>query len=448
MSGHIADLELSLFAHDPESFTAARRTELERHTASCAECGASLDFYSVAEEDLYDPAVWQPIGVTTATLMSAYANRCAAEDAQADELLKDYFAAPMRAAWADMRKRREFHTGGVVRRLNARAHAIVASEPLAALTYADLAQVVASVLPDDTYPNNAVYELRGTAWKERANALIRLGKLDEALESLRRAERAYGHLTSSGNGLAAVELVRAVAYYRREELDKAALHASRAAEAYAHLGQKHRGMKALYLHGEIKYQALKLDEAAAIFRQVIEYGEELNDAEWIAKGSYTLANCEVDRGELGDATVLFTKALVILREVGPVADRISTEWGLARLVLQGDRASDAVRRFRDVIAAFEQIGMVTDAALAGLDMADALLALGQTPQIAKVAAHSFHVLKKAGVVTGALTALAYMKEAAEKGRLDATTIQSIRTFLRHAEHDPELIFVPPPSTRD
>ena len=127
MGGHIPDLELSLFAHDPESIARDRRTEIERHSASCAECGASLDFYSVAEEDLHDPTVWQPIGVTTATLMSAYANRCAAEDAEADELLAPYFEKPAKAAWATFGKRREFHTGGVVRRLNARAHAIVAS---------------------------------------------------------------------------------------------------------------------------------------------------------------------------------------------------------------------------------------------------------------------------------------------------------------------------------
>ncbi len=90
MGAHIRDLELSLFAHDPESVNAKRRAEIERHTANCAECGASLDFYSVAEEDLHDPTVWQPVGSMAAARMSAYAHRCAAEDAEADELLAPY----------------------------------------------------------------------------------------------------------------------------------------------------------------------------------------------------------------------------------------------------------------------------------------------------------------------------------------------------------------------
>jgi tetratricopeptide (TPR) repeat protein len=448
MGAHIPDVELSLFAHDPESVNAKRRADIERHTANCAECGASLDFYSVAEEDLHDPTVWQPIGVTTAMRMRAYAYRCAAEDAEADELLAPYFEKPPKAAWATLGRRREFHTGGVVRRLNAKAHAIVASEPMAALTFADLAQMVASVLPDDTYPNNGVYELRGTAWKERANALLRLGELDEALESLRRAERAYGHLRSSGHGIAAVELVRAAVYYELGEFETAAVHAERAEHGYAHAGQERRQMKALHLRGSIKYEALQLDAAAAIFQRVIEFGQDMDDPSWVARGSYARANCEVDRGNLDEAAMLFHTALIIFRKDGPAHDRICTEWGLARVVLQSSKPSDAMRRLRDVAAAFEELGMVTDAALVGLDIADALLMLGRPDQVSKVAEHSFRSLKKAGVVTSALTALAYLKETATNGRVSSTVIQDIRTFIRRAEHHPRLIFAPPSAMPD
>jgi tetratricopeptide (TPR) repeat protein len=448
MGEHIPAGELALFAYDPESSTAERRAEIERHTAACAECGASLDFYMVTEDDLRDPSVWQPIGVPDATLMRAYANRCAAEDAEADRLLEPYFANPARAAWEDLRKRREFQTGGVVRRLNARAHAIVASEPMAALTFADLAQAIADMLPDETYPNNAVYELRGTAWKERANALLRLGTLDEALESLRRAERAYGQLKSSGHGLAAVELVRAAVYYQLDQLETAAVHAERAEHAYAHLGQERRRMKAVHLRGSIKLEMLELEAAGTLYQQVMDYGEELNDAQWVAKGAFSRGVVELKRGQLSDAAMLFNTALVIFRETGPASDRISSEWGLARVVLDSGNPGEAIRRLRDVMFAFEELGMVMDAAIVGLDMADALLVLERPEQIAKIAEHSFRVLKKAGVLTGALTALAYLKEVAANRRLESKVIHGVRTFLRRAERDPELVFVPPRDISD
>jgi tetratricopeptide (TPR) repeat protein len=444
MGEHIAHAELSLFAHDKLAVERERREEIESHVAHCAECGATLDFYSVAEEDLGDLAVWRPIIGSTAAAMSAYANQCAAEDAAADELLQEFFAKPRKAAVLNVRNLRKFHTGGVVRRLNAKAHEVVASEPLEALIFADLAQAVADLLPGDTYPNHAVYELRGTAAKERANALLRLAEFDEALEALERAERAYEHLRSPGYGLATVELVRAAVYYERAELQQAAKHVDLAEQGYAHLGLEPQRIKAVHLRASIKLEALELEEAAATYQRVIDYGEKVNDAEWIAKGSYGRANAELDQGNLSEASALFVNALVILRETGPATDRVCTEWGVARVVLHGGKASEATRQLRDVIAAFERVGWVSNAALAGIDLSEALLVLERWEEIVKVAAHAYRVLKKAGNVTGALTALAYLKEAAAKRQLTPESLKVVREYLRRVEREPDLLFAPPP----
>lgn len=442
MGEHIPNDELSMFAHDKPAFPRERREEIESHLANCAECGASFDFYSVAEEDLRDPAVWRPIE-SMSPAMRAYANQCVAEDREADELLKEYFENPRKAAWVNIRNLRKFHTGGVVRRLNAKAHSLFANKPLDALIFADLAQTVADLLPDDMYPNNAVYELRGTAWKERANALVRLADIDEALESLQRAERAYGYLRSPDYGFAAVALVRAAAYYQRGELKEAAQHVEAAEHGYAHLGLERQRIKAVFLRASIRLEALQLKESSAMYQQVIDYAERANDAEWIAKGSYGRANAELGQGNLGEAAILFQAALVIFRELGPVSDRISTEWGLARVILHGGKPSEAAHRLRDVIAQFETLGMVSDAALAGVDMSEALLLLGRLDEIGKVTAHAFRVLKKADILTGALTALAYLKEAAAKRQLTPETLRIVREYLRRVEREPDLLFVPP-----
>jgi tetratricopeptide (TPR) repeat protein len=447
MGEHIAHAELSLLAHDKLAFERERREEIESHVANCAECGATLDFYSVAEEDLGDLAVWQPIVGSTAAAMSAYANQCAAEDREADELLKDIFERPRKAAVTNVRNQRKFHTGGVVRRLNVKAHDTVASEPLEALIFADLAQTVAEVLPDDTYPNDAVYELRGTAAKERANALLRLAEFDEALEALERAERAYEHLRSPGYGLGAVELVRSAVYYERGELQEAAKHVDLAEQLYAHLGLELQQMKAVFLRGEIAYESLQYEESGAIMQQVMRFGEEIGDASWVARGSYVRGLSELERGNLGEAAMLFHSALIIFREDGPASERISTEWGLARVVLHSGKPSEAVQRLRDVIAQFEAIGMVSDAALAGVDMSEALLALERWEEIVKVARHAFRVLKKAGHLTGALMALAYLKEAAAKRQLTPESLQVVREYLRRVEREPDLLFVPQPMPR-
>jgi hypothetical protein len=143
--------------------------------------------------------------------------------------------------------------------------------------------------------------------------------------------------------------------------------------------------------------------------------------------------------------MLFHAALVIFREGGPTENRIDTEWGLARVALYAGNASDGVRRLRDAIAAYEEIGRVMNAALAGVDLAEALLVLERWEEIVKVATHAFRVLKKAGHLTGALTALAYLKEAATKRQVAPETLKVVRDYLRRVDREPDLLFVPPPN---
>lgn len=79
------------------------------------------------------------------------------------------------------------------------------------------------------------------------------------------------------------------------------------------------------------------------------------------------------------------------------------------------------------------------------DLSEALLVFERSEEIVKVAAHAFRVLKKAGHLTGALTALAYLKEAAAKRQLTPETLKAVREYLRRVEREPDLLFAPPPN---
>ncbi len=443
---HISEEDLAVFAFDPDKAPEPGRSIILRHTAECASCRSTLDFFAVAEEDLSDVDVWEPVmGSATHEALMSYAARIADEDREAEELLQPLFASPMQAAWLNLNKKRRFLSGGVARRLSAHAHSICESEPLDALTFADAATSIAEALPDDTYPANAIYEVRGTAWKERANAQRYLGQCPEALESLLRAERAYKHLASPSLGLSAVAYVRACVFCDQLRLDEAAAMAERAERGFAHLGDDDRRMIALYLRATVKFEARSLGDAAELFRQVIEYGESMNSPVWIARGSDALGKCEVHRGNLGEASMHFHKALALFREIGSARELLSTEWGIAKVFLNSGKHSEAIRRLRDVAAKFENLGMVTDAALVGLDIADVLLSQGQTRLIVEFATRLFRVFANAGMLTGALTAIAYLKEAATAGTLTPDDVQAVRSFVRLAERQPALLFVPPPS---
>jgi tetratricopeptide (TPR) repeat protein len=446
---HIPEGELALYAAQPEAIAEGRRAGIQAHLAACAECQEAHDFFAIRDDnlgdDLAEPDTWEPIigSATHASLMD-YGARVAEEDRDAEVLLEPYLKNPITAAWTTLVAKRPYRTGGVVRKLCAAAHGIYESKPRVALTFADAAISVAEALPDDLYPARAVYRLRGTAWKERANAQVILGQLPEAHESLDRAERAYGKTPHNGLGLSIVAFVRAGVFYEQGRLDEAMAMAERSERGFAHAGDAKRCTDASFARASIMFEAGDANGALPIFKYIIEHGENTESDYWVALGSYAAGNCEVERRRLEEASLLFHRALVIFREDGPERHRLLTEWGIARLVFHGGKLSEAIRRLRDVAAEFEKCGMVTNAALVGLDVSEGLLVLDRPKEIAELAQHLFSVFTSAGMLTGALSAIAYLKEAAAAKRLTQRDVEAIRTFLRRAERQPSLQFVRPP----
>jgi tetratricopeptide (TPR) repeat protein len=443
---HISEEDLALHSYDRDAFSATRSAEIEHHLASCSECQVTHDYFVLTEEELREGSTWEPIvGSPTYLSLMSYGARVAEEDQEAEVILRPYIDHPATAAWNALTAKRRFLTGGVVRTLCKAAHHTCENFPLAALTLADAAIGIAEAIPKSTYPAHAVDQLRATAWKERANAQMLLGSFPQAHISLDNAERFYRKLRNSGLGLSIVALVRAGLLYEQGRSDEAIAKAEHAERGFMHAGDEKRRMDALFLRGGLLYENGNAAEAALLFRQIVDYGENIADAHLMARGSYAIGDCEVARGNLSEASVHYHRALMVFREAGPDRDRISTQWGIARVVLRSGRLGDAISRLREVEAEYESRGMVTDAALVGLDIAEGLLALDRAPEIVVLAQHLFGIFTQAGMLTGALSALAYLKEAAAARRLTTDDVSAIRTFIRRAERQPSLRFVPPPA---
>lgn len=447
---HIPDGEFALFAAQPAAIDERRRAGIESHVASCPECQEAHDFFAIQDDEveqaLGESDTWEPTEETsTYVALMEHGARVAEEDREAEEILKEYLEHPIRAAWDGLVSKRRYRTGGVVRKLNAAAHELTESRPRIALTFADAAISIAEALPEDLYPALAVYRLRGTAWKERANAQMHMGLFAQANESLDRAERAYSKTPHNGLGLSIVALVRAGLLYAQLRGTEALAIAERAERGFAHAGDEKRRMDAVFLQGSIIYEAGDPPRALSIFQRLVEHGENTGNEQLIALGSYAAGNCEIDRGNLGEASMLFRRALTTFREQGPDRERLLTEWGIVRVLFHGGKLNDAVRQLRGITAEFEALGMVSYAAYAGLDIAEGLLALNRPKEIVSLAQHLFTVFTNAGMLTGALSALAYLKDAAATNRLTKQDVVAIRTFLRNAERQPSLQFAPPPA---
>lgn len=103
----------------------------------------------------------------------------------------------------------------------------------------------------------------------------------------------------------------------------------------------------------------------------------------------------------------------------------------------------AVQRLRDVRDEFVSLGSVSDAALVTLDIMETYLLMEQPREVRRTAGNIVKLFKEAGMVTGALTAAGYLKQAAAMSSVTPGLIDYIRRYLRRVDVQPDLAFVPP-----
>src|SRR5262249_12808309 len=116
----------------------------DQHLASCTLCRKTLDSLRTTAQTLADPAVWDPIPISTTprpdtlAFLRGMQKSMADEDAQAAVWIKELLAGP-REMWAPrLVEHPEWRTGGMVRRLNEASEATVATTPEDALAMAGL----------------------------------------------------------------------------------------------------------------------------------------------------------------------------------------------------------------------------------------------------------------------------------------------------------------------
>ncbi|HUR79357.1 MAG TPA: hypothetical protein VM733_01230, partial [Thermoanaerobaculia bacterium] len=114
-----------------------------------------------------------------------------------------------RERWRDLAEREELQTCGALEKLGNRVAQILKSDPRQALEIARLAVAVTEQLAPDAYHPVVLTQLRVHASKDVGQALAYLGRYDEALAALDRAESEAAAWGTLAHDHAIVRFVRA-----------------------------------------------------------------------------------------------------------------------------------------------------------------------------------------------------------------------------------------------
>jgi tetratricopeptide (TPR) repeat protein len=457
---HPSDEQLMDLAHDPSSLE--DRDAIEKHLVECEQCSTKFAEFKAFDTVMRDPDTWWLLDDLVSDRprhrsLREFKKRLSREDADAKLFLGELLESQYRFTYANILRRRRAQSGGVVRLLTARASDLADRDPRFAIELSDTARAIAETLPDDFYPAGAVWELRGTAWKEYAVACRYRGWLPQGLDALDRAERAYRHLLESTLQVATVNAVRALIFWEQGKNDKALEACQIALEVFRGRSEVTRYRQVKEIEANILHRQGHVATARDAYLEVYSGASAAGDADSKARASRNLAVAYTDLGDTTTAKRYLSTALEIYTESRNRAMVAHTRWAIFWTHLVEGDADTAAKHLPDVIAELAEVGLSADAARAQLDFAEALFVLGRFQAAADACATLGAFFRRANMLSGALTAAAFLKEASaaklrsvrgERRRAETRPLEQpdflyVRKYLTDVRSEPSLPFHPP-----
>jgi tetratricopeptide (TPR) repeat protein len=169
------------------------------------------------------------------------------------------------------------------------------------------------------------------------------------------------------------------------------------------------------------------------------------DQEMRANASLDSGRCYKELGLFVQAKNAYLEAIRSYEALGLSARRAIARWGLARVFFVEGHYEPALTLLQKLRLEFDELGMAQDVALSALDVADVLLALGRPAEIADLCRASISYFGRVGLAysDSAMTALAFLREAAERSRVTPATVNRVRTYFEVLPKQPNLLFAFP-----
>lgn len=426
------------------------RAVTDAHIPSCAPCSGKVESFRMIAECLGDADVWdtrelrtEAVPATIATLR-AFADRMVDEDARAALILPELLAGSREEWMPRLLLHPEWRTAGVVRGLLRIAYDAVMQMPPDAVAMTWMATDIAENLP--TPPTNTLAQLRGAAWRDHAYALYYTGSFAEAEAALTLAENHFSDCVVSDYEEARLGIVRSLVFRAFERLDEATAVASASAETFEFFRDANRSASARLAQVHLLFSRNDYVAAEAILRELDKQLRGTNDIDTHARVLGNLGYCARKTGDFDRAVQYYDLATALFESIGVKTEVVRLRWSVTAMLAEAGRLTDACERLRMLTPEMERLGMFGEAAANALEIAELLLVQGRYAEVDSLCRGAMASFERAGLsyTARALTALAYIQEAAAQRKADRELVRSVRTYIRALPAQPNLLFAHPP----
>jgi len=429
---------------------------LELHMTKCHACSTLFSSYREFTAALNDPTLWQqePMSVSSNESNTKKAvgfvqlltlgQRTQEEGEDASQLLPllldsgDCEIWKIRAATTS-----QLRTLGIVKALCEESKTTRENKPARAFDLAVLASEIADQLSGDNYPQQTLHQIRGLAWKERANALRYLGRHNEALTDLEVASSHFSQNMVSEFDLATIDYVRATVLREIHKENEALELARKSADVFSHYGSMQRFIHARLLEGNIHFQVHNYAGAKEVWMPLLTLAREQNDLATLGMLFNNVGQCELQLSDTDSAGGYFLQAIYVFDDLHMFVDKNRTRWGLGRMLVANGRLSEGLGMLRQAQRDFESLQMRTDSALVSLEVVEVLIANQQVEEVPAICRQLIDNFTSAGLTANASTALAYLREAITTGSVTPKIVRHVRRYLEQQPLQLEQAFAPP-----
>lgn len=396
--------------------------------------------------DLATPEVWRdadPAPRQFVVNVVAFADRAREEEERAVAICDEALSGP--SAWWAQRLRQIPHsssTAGVVKELLERWRHVVRSSPSNALHVTALAIHVANALDVAEYPCDYVVKLRAQAYRDHAFVLSYMGRHPEALDFVERSKRLFEQVPLPEYDLARVAVVKATILQEIDRAGDAISLAREAAETFLRFGDRTRWANARLIEAGALYECHAVQEALDAFLAID--GDPALDEFATVRVKHSIATCYSELGKPELAVEQFQRCIAEFELLGMETERTRSRWMLGNALAASGRSTDAIPLLRAAWRELEQFEMASDAALAALELAEALLVAGQPDEVPVICRDVINLFTRTGMASRALTALSFLREAVAIGQATPSLVRHVHTFLRELPNEQPRLFAPLP----
>lgn len=315
-------------------------------------------------------------------------------------------------------------------------------DPGRMLYFAERAQTVADRLGPSCHGEAALRNLRARVWAEVANAHRVNENFEDAEEAIAKARALLNK--DAGDPLVRIRIdeVEASLLNALRRLPEAEALLDKVCRAYLRLGEKHLAGRAKVKRGLSRIIAGEPLESVPFLQRALELLDLDRDPQLAAAAYHNLLFALTEAGKLREAGRLLLESGLRQKFADDPLNLLRLRWVEGKVLAGRGRYADAERIFAGVRAGFLERGLGFVAAVAGTDLAKALLKQAKMRELYKLSQQLYDTACEGKIHREAQKALLGFEACCRHGVATEPVVDRLRSFLNRLEHDSDLEFTP------